>query len=138
MSKAGPQRGPVVNCRVRSLASRLTHCYLPGGSIWFTGLAEIGRIGPDGAMYVWHQVGIGAALGLPDALAVGQGGEVWYTDDSGRICRIRPSLKFDCYATHPATRDILMRGLAMGSDGALWFTEDNLTSVADTQMPLAG
>ncbi len=106
---------------------------VPGGSIWFTGLAEIGKIGPDGAMKVWHQASISAAVGLPDALAVGQGGEVWYTDDSGQICRIRPSLKVECYATHPATRDILMRGLAMGSDGALWFTEDNLTSVADTQ-----
>jgi virginiamycin B lyase len=105
----------------------------PGGTIWFTGLAEIGKISPLGLMTVWHETSIGAGVGLPDALAAGQGGEVWYTDDGGHICRISASDTFGCYAIHPATKDIWMRGLAMGSDGALWFTEDNLGSVADTQ-----
>ncbi len=105
----------------------------PGGSIWFTGLAEIGKISPDGVMTVWHETSIGAGVGLPDALAAGKGGEVWYTDDGGHICRISSADKFGCYAIHPATKDIWMRGLAMGSDGALWFTEDNLGSAADTQ-----
>jgi len=106
---------------------------VPGGSIWFTGLAEIGRISPDGAMKVWFERSIGTAVGLPDALAAGPDGEVWYTDDGGHICRISSSEKFGCFAVHPATKDIWMRGLAMGPDGALWFTEDNLGSVADTQ-----
>jgi streptogramin lyase len=44
----------------------------PGGSIWFTGLAEIGRIAPDGILKVWHTAAIGAEVGLPDALAVGR------------------------------------------------------------------
>lgn len=106
---------------------------MPDGSIWFTGLAEIGRIGPDGVMKVWYETLLGSAVGLPDALAAGPDGEVWYTDDGGYICRIRPSGKYQCYATHPTTKDIWMRGLTMGSDGALWFTEDNLTTIADTQ-----
>jgi virginiamycin B lyase len=105
----------------------------PGGSIWFTGLAEIGRIDPDGILKVWNTATIGAEVGLPDALAVGPDGAVWYTDDSGHICRIASSGKTSCYATHPSTRDILMNGLALGPDGALWFTEDNPGSAADTQ-----
>src|SRR5580658_2122878 len=44
---------------------------VPGGSIWFTGLAEIGNISPDGTMKVWHELSIGSGVGLPDALAVG-------------------------------------------------------------------
>jgi len=47
---------------------------VPGGSIWFTGLAEIGDISPDGTMKVWHEISIGSAVGLPDALAVGRDG----------------------------------------------------------------
>jgi streptogramin lyase len=54
---------------------------VPDGSIWFTGLAEIGKISPDGTMEVWHEISIGSAVGLPDALAVGREGEVWYTDE---------------------------------------------------------
>lgn len=105
----------------------------PGGSIWFTGLAEIGKISPAGLMTVWHETSIGATVGLPDALAAGKGGEVWFTDDGGHICHVSASDTFGCYAIHPATKDIWMRGLAMGSDGALWFTEDDLISVADAQ-----
>ncbi len=105
----------------------------PGGNIWFTGLAEIGKISPGGVMTVWHGTSIGAAVGLPDALAAGKDGQVWFTDDGGHICRISATDKFGCYAIHPATKDIWMRGLALGSDGSLWFTEDNLGSVADTQ-----
>jgi virginiamycin B lyase len=106
---------------------------VPDGSIWFTGLAEIGRISPGGAIKVWYETLTGPSVGLPDALAAGQDGEVWYADDRGHICRIAASGKYQCYATHPSTKDIWMRGLAIGSDGALWFTEDNLTTIADTQ-----
>ena len=49
---------------------------VPDGSIWFTGLAEIGRIGPDGAMKVWYETLTGSAVGLPDALAAGPDDEV--------------------------------------------------------------
>ena len=105
--------------------------YGPGGSMWFTGLAEIGQVAPDGAVKVWSSVG--SSTGLPDALAVGQGGQLWFTDDGGHVCRVNSAGTFGCYAVHPATKDIFMRGLAVGSDGALWFTEDNLGSAADTQ-----
>ena len=105
----------------------------PGGSIWFTGLAEIGNISPDGTMKVWHELSIGSGVGLPDALAVGRDGLVWYTDDGGYICHLSSIDNVRCYAIHPSTKDIWMRGIAMGSDGALWFTEDNLASAADTQ-----
>jgi virginiamycin B lyase len=106
---------------------------VPDGSLWFTGLAEIGKISPDGTIQVWHEISIDSAVGLPDALTTGRDGQVWYTDDGGHICRITSTDDFGCYATHPSTKDIWMRGIAMGSDGALWFTEDNLTSIADTQ-----
>jgi virginiamycin B lyase len=106
---------------------------VPDGSLWFTGLAEIGNISPGGTIQVWHEISIGSAVGLPDALAIGRDGEVWYTDDGGHICRISSTDDFRCYAIRPSTKDIWMRGIAMGSDGALWFTEDNLTSIADTQ-----
>jgi virginiamycin B lyase len=106
---------------------------VPGDGIWFTGLAEIGRIAPDDTLKVWYETSVGASAGLPDALAVGPGGEVWYTDDGGYVCHISSSGKSGCYGIHATTKDIWMRGLAMGSDGALWFTEDNLASAADTQ-----
>ena len=106
---------------------------VPDGSLWFTGLAEIGKISPDGTIQVWHEISIDSAVGLPDALTTGRDGEVWYTDDGGHICRITSTDDFGCYAIHPSTKDIWMRGIAMGSDGALWFTEDNLASIADTQ-----
>src|SRR3984957_1276800 len=106
---------------------------VPGGSIWFTGLAEIGTISPAGAMKVWREISVDSSVGLPDALAVGRDGEVWYSDDGGHICHINSADNVECYATHPSTKDIWMRGIAMGSDGALWFTEDNLASTIDTQ-----
>jgi virginiamycin B lyase len=106
---------------------------VPGGSIWFTGLAEIGTISPDGTTKVWHEISIGSAVGLPDGLAVGRDGEVWYTDDGGYICHISSTDSFGCYPIHPSTKDIWMRGITMGPDGALWFTEDNLITIADTQ-----
>jgi virginiamycin B lyase len=62
-------------------------------------------------------------VGLPDALAVGRDGEVWYTDDGGYICHISSTDNVRCYAIHPSTKDIWMRGIAIGPDGALWFTE---------------
>jgi virginiamycin B lyase len=106
---------------------------VPGGSIWFTGSAEIGRITPDGDMTVWRETSIGSSVGAPDALTVGPGGQIWYTDDAGFVCRLISGGKGTCFPIHPTTKDIWMRGLATGSDGALWFTEDNLTTVADTQ-----
>jgi virginiamycin B lyase len=106
---------------------------VPGGSMWFTGLGVIGRIAADGSVHLWHETVTGAGVWLPDALTVGPSGAIWYTEDSGHVCRITATGKSTCFGTHPSTAGILMRGLAMGPDGALWFTEDNVGSAADTQ-----
>ena len=47
---------------------------VPDGSLWFTGLAEIGKISPDGTIQVWHEISIDSAVGLPDALTTGRDG----------------------------------------------------------------
>lgn len=106
---------------------------VPDGSMWFTGLGVIGRIATDGSVYVWHETVTGDGVWLPDALTAGPAGAIWYTEDSGHVCRIASTGKSTCFGTHPSTTGILMHGLAMGSDGALWFTEDNPGSAADTQ-----
>jgi virginiamycin B lyase len=106
---------------------------VPGGSIWFTGLGAIGRIAPDGSVQVWRETVTGDGVWLPDALTVGPAGAIWYTEDSGHVCRVTTSGKSACFGTHPSTTGILMHGLAIGSDGALWFTEDNPGSAADPQ-----
>jgi virginiamycin B lyase len=103
------------------------------GSMWFTGLGVIGRIATDGSVHLWHETVIGDGVWLPDALTTGPAGAIWYTEDSGHVCRIATTGKSTCFGTHPSTTGILMRGLATGSDGALWFTEDNAGSAADTQ-----
>jgi virginiamycin B lyase len=106
---------------------------VPGDSMWFTGLGVIGRIAADGSVHLWHETVTGDGVWLPDALTVGPAGAIWYTEDSGHVCRIATTGKSTCFGTHPSTTGILMRGLAMGSDGALWFTEDNPGSAADPQ-----
>jgi virginiamycin B lyase len=106
---------------------------VPGGGMWFTGLGVIGRIAIDGSVHLWHETVPGQGVWLPDALTVGPAGAIWYTEDSGHVCRIATTGKSTCFGTHQSTTGILMRGLAMGSDGALWFTEDNAGSAADTQ-----
>jgi streptogramin lyase len=56
---------------------------VPGDGIWFTGLAEIGKIGPDGVLKVWHETTIGSAVGLPDALGASSGYEELASSCSG-------------------------------------------------------
>jgi streptogramin lyase len=76
-----------------------------------------------------------ANVGVPQGIAAGPDGNLWFTWDyssSPRIGRITPSGAITMFPfPNPSNNFILMSGIAAGPDGNLWFTYQVFTTAAD-------
>lgn len=94
--------------------------------MWFAGFEEIGRIDARGNITGWH-LGTrqGAQVGLPEAMAVGPDGAIWYTSQTvpPHITRVSGSGAFTSAEIPSGEGGLYMSGITAGPDGALWFTQ---------------
>ena len=98
----------------------------PEGAIWATGLEEVVRIDPEsGAVAVDAEFGRDAnmSIGLPQALAAGPDGAVWYAGSGSPklLYRLTPGGRLTTFDL-PDPEDEY-QGIVLGPDGALWLTQ---------------
>jgi virginiamycin B lyase len=91
----------------------------PDSALWFTeeDTNSIGRITTSGLTTDYHLPD--PTKHGPDQIALGADGNLWFTEERGRIGRITPAGEITEW---PIPRGASPIGIAAGSDGNLWFT----------------
>ena len=64
---------------------------------------------------------------LPLEIALGPDGNLWFTENVGKIGRMTPAGEFTHFT--PPTASSGAQGIAAGPDGNLWFTESNVNKI---------
>ncbi len=92
----------------------------PDGSLWFTqsNTNQIGRITPAGDV---SEFTLPPGDSLPQGLAVGTDGNLWFAAGATVIGRMTPAGTIATF--HTPTADSAPTYLAAGPDGNIWFTE---------------
>lgn len=99
----------------------------PDGRIWFAGFEVIGQVNTSGPMTGWED-GTGTTSPIfPDALTLGPGDAVWYTngsDTTAGIGRVSDAQAPMIVAALPKSNfNFPARGIAAGPGNAVWFSE---------------
>ena len=85
----------------------------------------IGRITPAGVVTTFP---VPTAHAVPDQIAAGADGNLWFTEDSGGIGRITTAGVVTEF--QPPTANNFTYGIAAGPDGNVWFTESRQSGSA--------
>jgi streptogramin lyase len=93
----------------------------PGGVIWFGMNNDVGKITPDGTIYIASQGPLFPDDGSPGALTVGPDGNIWFTEDQPNIGMITPAGVAKEFPTGVSPYLYHLGGIATGNDGNLWF-----------------
>ncbi|MER6274560.1 hypothetical protein [Streptomyces sp900105755] len=93
----------------------------PDGKMWFVGFEVIGKVDDTGSMTGWE----GMAPGLPNAITLGPGGAVWYTNGGNpKISRVTDEAGPVTVTVLPKDIEFPARGITNGPDGSsVWFSE---------------
>jgi virginiamycin B lyase len=98
----------------------------PDGGIWITGFLQFIRIDPgDDSIRIGAYFGPSSnpEVGLPEAIAPGPDGAVWYVDDGAppQLKRVSPSGSLTTFGL-PVEEGTAMESIALGPDDAFWMT----------------
>lgn len=97
------------------------------GNVWFTANAAIGRITPAGAVTLFPYGG-----SRPTGLGLGADGNLYLTENAGRILKITPQGVITDFSTSLAGS--APTAITQGPDGNLWYTAIGCSS-CDPSMP---
>jgi len=122
-ASASPSSNVVISSFSGSIG--LPNAIVPGpdGALWFTNLANVGRITTNGAITEYTDPGINSTSGI----AVGPDGAIWFYMNgavNGSIGRMTTAgVVTNIYSDPRIVHNAIVAGsIAVGSDGALWFT----------------
>lgn len=99
----------------------------PDGAIWIAGFEEFIRIDPrNGSIAIGADFGPYAnpEIGLPESVAVGPDGAVWFGDGAvpAHLLRVEPDGSTSTYALAGVEAEAAVNGMVLGPDRAIWLS----------------